>query len=352
MGGTVGVESIPGIGSTFWFTIATSLAQDAGFRDFSTAEAEAAASEAAVVAENPLPALVLAPPPSAPDRRPRILLAEDNAINQKVVAGMLASGGHQVVVVDNGQQAVEAVQRQVFDVVLMDIQMPEMNGLEATAAIRAGERGGGRRLPIIAMTAHAMTGDRERCLAGGMDGYLSKPIEVNDLIATVERLGSGPVSAGSQAVEAKAVSVFVSYSHVDEMLRKELGKHLSVLERQGIIATWHDRMIGAGTEWEGAITKQLEEARVILLLISADFIQSKYCYDVEMARALERHDRREALVVPIILRAVSLNGTPFSKLQALPRDAKPVVTWSDRDSAFVDITDGLRNTIQDLVGAA
>jgi len=151
---------------------------------------------------------------------------------------------------------------------------------------------------------------------------------------------------------SKAVSVFVSYSHVDERLRKELGKHLSVLERQGIIATWHDRMIGAGTEWEGAIDTQLNEARVILLLISADFIESKYCYDVEMTRALERHDRREALVVPIILRAVSLKGTPFSKLQALPRDAKPVVTWADPDSAFVDITDGLRNAIQDLVGAA
>lgn len=151
---------------------------------------------------------------------------------------------------------------------------------------------------------------------------------------------------------SKAVSVFVSYSHVDEVLRKELGKHLSVLERQGIISTWHDRMIGAGTEWEGAITRQLNEARVILLLISADFIQSKYCYDVEMARALERHDQREALVVPIILRAVSLKGTPFAKLQALPRDAKPIVTWPDRDTAFVDVTDGLRNTIQDLVGAA
>lgn len=111
-------------------------------------------------------------------------------------------------------------------------------------------------------------------------------------------------------------------------------------------------MIGAGTEWEGAITRQLNEARVILLLISADFIQSKYCYDVEMARALERHDQREALVVPIILRAVSLKGTPFAKLQALPRDAKPIVTWPDRDTAFVDVTDGLRNTIQDLVGAA
>lgn len=151
---------------------------------------------------------------------------------------------------------------------------------------------------------------------------------------------------------SSAVSVFVSYSHADESLRKELGKHLRVLERQGVIATWHDRMIGAGMEWEGAIDARLNGSRVILLLISADFVDSQYCYDVEMKRALERHERREALVVPIILRAVSLKGTPFAKLQALPKDAKPVVTWTDRDSAFVDITDGLRNAIQDLVGAA
>ena len=150
---------------------------------------------------------------------------------------------------------------------------------------------------------------------------------------------------------SRAVSVFVSYSHADEQLRKELGKHLSVLERQGIIKNWYDRMIGAGAEWEGMIDAQLNEARVILLLISSDFIASQYCYDVEMKRALARHDEREALVVPIILRAVSLKGTPFAKLQALPKDAKPVSTWADRDSAFVDITDGLRNAIQDIVGA-
>jgi O-acetyl-ADP-ribose deacetylase (regulator of RNase III) len=149
-----------------------------------------------------------------------------------------------------------------------------------------------------------------------------------------------------------SVSVFVSYSHVDEQLRKELGNHLSVLERQGIITSWYDRMIRAGTEWEGVIDTHLEEARVILLLISADFIASRYCYDVEMKRALARHDQRQALVVPIILRAVSLQGTPFARLQALPKDAKPVVTWADRDTAFVDITEGLRNAIQDLVGAA
>jgi O-acetyl-ADP-ribose deacetylase (regulator of RNase III) len=151
---------------------------------------------------------------------------------------------------------------------------------------------------------------------------------------------------------SSAVSVFVSYAHEDEDLREELRKHLWVLEKQGLIASWHDRMIGAGTEWEGAIDSRLNSARVILLLISPDFISSRYCYDVEMTRALERHERREALVIPIILRAVRLKGTPFAKLQALPKDAKPVVTWRDRDTAFVDVTDGLCNAIEDIVSPA
>jgi two-component system sensor histidine kinase/response regulator len=107
-----------------------------------------------------------------------------------------------VVVVGNGQQAVEAMQRQVFDVVLMDIQMPEMNGLEATAAIRAVERGAGRRLPIIAMTAHAMAGDRERCLAAGMDGYVAKPIRIADMFATIAALvaGEAPLEDGAAVI--------------------------------------------------------------------------------------------------------------------------------------------------------
>jgi CheY-like chemotaxis protein/HPt (histidine-containing phosphotransfer) domain-containing protein len=115
---------------------------------------------------------------------------------------MLASGGHQVVVVDNGREAVEAVQRQVFDVVLMDIQMPEMNGLEATAAIREREREGGGRLPIIAMTAHAMTGDRERCLAAGMDGYVAKPIRIADMFSTIAAVvaGEAPPDEGPTSI--------------------------------------------------------------------------------------------------------------------------------------------------------
>ena len=151
---------------------------------------------------------------------------------------------------------------------------------------------------------------------------------------------------------SSAASVFISYSHADEKLRKELGDHLGALEHQGIIASWRDRMISAGTEWKGSIDEHLESAHVILLLISSKFTASKYCYDVEMKRALARHEKREALVIPIILRPVTLKGTPFEKLQALPKDAKPVTKWSDRDSAFVNITEGVRNAIQDLIGAA
>jgi len=120
----------------------------------------------------------------------RILLAEDNRVNQQVATAMLAKRGHQVDVVDNGREAVDAVTRQRYDVVLMDIQMPEMDGFAATAAIRALPQGG--VLPIIALTAHALSGERERCLARGMSDYLTKPFKAHDLFAIVERAAPPP----------------------------------------------------------------------------------------------------------------------------------------------------------------
>ena len=127
-------------------------------------------------------------PAQAPSlRRMKVLVAEDNIVNQRVAEGLLAKRGHLVTVVDNGRQAVDASATEAFDLVLMDVQMPEMDGFEATAAIRARERETGAHLRIVAMTAHAMNGDCERCLRAGMDGYVSKPLDPRLLCAVVEQ---------------------------------------------------------------------------------------------------------------------------------------------------------------------
>jgi two-component system, sensor histidine kinase and response regulator len=123
---------------------------------------------------------------AGPARLVKVLVAEDNVVNQRVALGLLTKRGHAVTVVGNGREALEALERDVFDIVLMDVQMPVMGGFEATAAIRARERETGDHLRIVAMTAHAMNGDRERCVAAGMDGYLSKPLDQQMLFAIAE----------------------------------------------------------------------------------------------------------------------------------------------------------------------
>jgi len=115
----------------------------------------------------------------------RVLLAEDNVVNQRLAVKILNKRGYEVVVAGNGKEAVAAFTQEPFDVVLMDVQMPEMDGFEATAMIREREKETGGHIPIIAMTAHAMKGDRERCLAAGMDGYLSKPIRPDRLVEAI-----------------------------------------------------------------------------------------------------------------------------------------------------------------------
>src|SRR5688572_23072357 len=120
------------------------------------------------------------------------------------------------------------------------------------------------------------------------------------------------------------VKVFFSYSHRDESLRDELEIHLSSLKRQGVIETWHDRRIGAGKEFDSEISEHLETAQIILLLISPYFIASDYCYDIEMARALELHNTGEARVIPVILHPCDWHNLPFGKLTAAPKDGKAV----------------------------
>jgi hypothetical protein len=137
------------------------------------------------------------------------------------------------------------------------------------------------------------------------------------------------------------LEVFYSYSHKDEDLRNELAAHLSLLARSGLIIAWHDRKIGAGEEWSKEIDAHIQSAHIILLLISPDFLASEYCYGVEMKAALERHAREHAIVIPIILRAADWSGAPFAHLQALPRDAKAITLWVNRDQAFAEIAGSL-----------
>ncbi|MGA9996091.1 MAG: TIR domain-containing protein [Pyrinomonadaceae bacterium] len=147
-----------------------------------------------------------------------------------------------------------------------------------------------------------------------------------------------------------SIRIFYSYSHADEKFRKKLQKHLSALKRNGAILDWYDREITAGSNWSREISENLYHSQVILLLISADFIDSDYCYDVEMKRALEMHERGKAKVIPIILRPVDWAGTPFAKLQALPRDGKPITTWENQDEAWVDVVRGIRAVCWELRG--
>jgi signal transduction histidine kinase/ActR/RegA family two-component response regulator len=160
MGGQLNVASAIGVGSSFSFIVSFGIAEAPGVATTIPAYARATRSLA-------------------------VLVAEDSPVNQLLVRRLLERAGHAVTVVETGTAAIEAATRTQFDAIFMDVQMPEMNGLDATHHIRASERDGRRRVPIIALTAHAMRGDRERCLAAGMDGYVSKPIRPELLFASL-----------------------------------------------------------------------------------------------------------------------------------------------------------------------
>lgn len=138
------------------------------------------------------------------------------------------------------------------------------------------------------------------------------------------------------------IKIFFSYSHADEVFRDEIETQLAMLKRQGVIEVWHDRRILAGEGIDDTISDNLEQADIILILVSADFLKSDYCYQREMTRAMERHEDKDAVVIPVILRACDWHHAPFGKLMAVPKDGRPITQWPDRDQALLDIAQAIR----------
>jgi CheY-like chemotaxis protein len=199
MDGRIWFDSEPGRGSNFYFTAGVQASAGAY---------PAAASGGGDATVSTVPSVAPVAPSPAPFSRPlRILLAEDSHVNQRLAIGLLTKRGHHVSVACNGHEALEMHQSREFDLVLMDVQMPEMDGFQATEAIRRYDRIHGFHTPIIALTAHAMKGDRERCLEAGMDAYVSKPVRADELFVTIEEVwASLEESAGKAHFAARLES--------------------------------------------------------------------------------------------------------------------------------------------------
>ena len=251
-----------------------------------------------------------------------ILLVEDSLVNQKLAVALLERAGHRVTLAVHGREAVDAVGRGRFDLVLMDVQMPEMDGLEATQVIRAGEQASGRHIPIIAMTAHAMKGDRERCLAAGMDEYVSKPIRARQLFASMEAvLGHNlqPLAA-TPVAKVEDCPVKIDWSAALEAVQNDDGLLRIVIET----------FLEESPQKMAAIRQAIDEGDAASLRISAHALKGGiryfgHCRAFELARELEAVGQRGTLgeAPPLLVDLDAELGNLLPLLRARLECSKP-----------------------------
>lgn len=198
----------------------------------------------------------------------------------------------------------------------------------------------------MSLAEREAVGQRLDAIAKESDALMAAINSMQDALSNDTTTGNSARSVPSML--DTPIDVFFSYSHSDEPLRKELEQHVSSLRRDGIIRAWHDREISAGDDWKGAIDEHLERAKIIVLLVSSDFLGSDYCYDIEMKRALERHADGGACVVPVILRPCDWRNAPFAKFEVLPKGGEPIKSWADQDKAFLNVAQGIRHVAEGI----
>ena len=229
------------------------------------------------------------------------------------------------------------------DAALIDFMLPDGNGIELAVELLQRHP----NTPVIIMTGTILPAEEEALCEEHNLPVLRKPFLASDLhqmlTARLTKAKRRPRTPTGQALK-----VFFCYSHRDQKMRDRLDAHLSLLKHMGIIHSWHDRRISAGSDWDATIDKYLSSADVILLLISPDFLNSDYCYRKEMKRALERHKAGAARVIPVILRPVDWDKAPFAPLQAVPTDGKPITRWANRDEGYLSAAKAIRKVAEEL----
>jgi hypothetical protein len=241
------------------------------------------------------------------------------------------------------KDALEMIGKHRFDAALIDYILPDGEGLDVALALfekRQCEN-------IILTTPLGMSPEDKAICEECSFGILEKPFLISDMLDAL-RASLPERNWSTSKRKNRALTVFFSYSHKDEKLRNRLDAHLSVLKSMGLIDSWHDRKIVPGDDFAANIDRFLEQADVILLLISPDFLDSRYCYTVEMQRALARHENEVARVIPVILRPVDWEHAPFAHIQALPKNAKPITVWANRDEGLADAAKGIRRAVEEL----
>ena len=209
---------------------------------------------------------------------------------------------------------------------------------------------------LDALTALSDQGERlvsNQALRERLGWEEPKYLRIKEQLVREQLINIGRGRGGSVGLknrpDATALNVFVSYSHIDEEAKDQLLKHLQPLRRSRLIETWTDRQIKGGENWDDKIGQALEEADIILLIISIDFINSDYCYGIEMERSMEKHADGTARVIPLIYRNCMWSQAPFAGIQALPKDAKPITSWESIDDAFVNVVEGIKMVAEELL---